>query len=107
MADTVLQNFRQQICFRTEDEATIKRFNNLVGRVEVARYSYTEGQGSSQQPMSGTGQSQHESTQVSYQERAVFNPQLFRELGPDQAICLLSIGGRAADDVLTLTPVFV
>lgn len=107
LADTVLQNFRQQICFRTEDESTIKRLNNLVGRVDVARYSYTQGEGTSSQPMAGTGQSQHESTQVSYQERAVFNPQLFRELGPDRALCLLSIGGRAADDVLTLTPVFV
>lgn len=107
LADTVLSNFRQQICFRTEDEATIKRLNNLVGRVDVARYSYTQGEGTSSQPMAGTGTSQNASTQISYQERAVFNPQLFRELGPDQALCLLSIGGRAADDVLTLTPVFV
>jgi hypothetical protein len=34
-------------------------------------------------------------------------PQLFRELEPDQALALLSIGGRAYDDVLTLEPVYV
>lgn len=107
LADTVLQNFRQTICFRTEDEATINRLNNLMGRVEVARYSYSQGEGTSAQMLAGTSQSENVSTQVSYQEKAVFNPQMFRQLGPNQAVCLLSLGGHAADDVLNLTPVFV
>lgn len=107
LADTVLQNFRQTICFRTEDEATINRLNNLMGRVEVARYSYSQGEGTSSQMLAGTSQSENVSTQVTYQEKAVFNPQMFRQLGPNQAVCLLSIGGHAADDVLNLTPVFV
>ena len=107
LADTVLQNFRQTICFRTEDEATINRLNNLMGRVEIARYSYSQGEGTSSQMLAGTSQSENVSTQVSYQEKAVFNPQMFRQLGPNQAVCLLSIGGHAADDVLNLTPVFV
>ena len=107
LADTVLQNFRQTICFRTEDEATINRLNNLMGRVEVARYSYSQGEGTSSQMLAGASQSENVSSQVSYQEKAVFNPQMFRQLGPNQAVCLLSIGGMAADDVLNFTPVFI
>ena len=107
LADTVLQNFRQTICFRTEDEATINRLNNLMGRVEVARYSYSQGEGTSSQMLTGTSQNENVGTSVSYQEKSVFNPQMFRQLGPNQAVCLLSIGGHAADDVLNLTPVFI
>ena len=108
LADTVLQNFRgATVCFRTEDDATINRLNNLMGRVEVARYSYSQGEGTSSQMLAGTSQSENVSSQVSYQEKSVFNPQMFRQLGPNQAVCLLSIGGHAADDVLNLTPVFI
>jgi hypothetical protein len=40
---TVPQNFRQTICFRTEDGATIKRMNFLLGAVDVARVSENVG----------------------------------------------------------------
>jgi hypothetical protein len=40
-------------------------------------------------------------------EKHVINPQLFRTLGQNQAIALLSFAGVSADDVLECTPVFV
>lgn len=106
LANTLLQNFRQVVCFRTEDEATINRLNNLLGRVEQAKYSYSENQGTAMQMMAGMSSNEGVSTSISFQERAVFNPQMFRQLSQNQAVALLSIGGSSADDVLTLTPVF-
>jgi hypothetical protein len=40
-------------------------------------------------------------------ERQVVNPQLFRQVEPNQAGTLLSIGGRAMDDVIEYVPVFI
>lgn len=47
------------------------------------------------------------SKSISTVERQVLNPQIFRQLGPDQAIAILSIDGRAADDVINCVPVFI
>ena len=41
------------------------------------------------------------------QERPVIDAQLVRQLGPNQAVAMLNIGGVAVDDVVNLTPVFV
>jgi type IV secretory pathway TraG/TraD family ATPase VirD4 len=101
IAKTVLQNFRQLLCFRTEDDATIARLVELLGQVEVARVSSTRGKSS------GRDTTTTHSTSLSWSRQHVITPQLFRELGPDQALALLSIGGRAYDDVLTLDPVYV
>jgi hypothetical protein len=108
MAETILQNFRQQIVFRTEDQATLKRLNYLLGKVEVQRSSYTQNQGESHGAtflQHSTNQGEGES--VSVREKDVLDPQLMRRLGPNQALMLLSVGGQSMDDVVNVVPVFV
>jgi type IV secretory pathway TraG/TraD family ATPase VirD4 len=102
VAKTVLQNFRQVLCFRTEDAATIARLAELLGNVEVARVN------DNQNRSFGSGGSTTNSfgASMSWSRESVINPQLFREMGPDHALALLSVGGRAYDDVLTLEPVY-
>ena len=103
LADTVLQNFRQTICFRTEDRATIERMNFLLGAVDVARISENVGNSTT----TGHGSSSSAGYGLSLQRQNVITPQLFRQLRQNDALALLSIGGNAYDDVLTMPPVLV
>ncbi len=97
---TVLQNFRQVLCFRTEDDATISRLVELLGQVEVGKIHQNRGHSYGQDRVDNHGST------LSWHRQNVIDPQLFREMGPDQALALLSIGGRAYDDVLHLCPVY-
>jgi type IV secretory pathway TraG/TraD family ATPase VirD4 len=110
VANAVLQNFRQKICFRTEDLATIKFFTELLGQVEIVRESSSNqrsrsvrGGGLFSAATVGTSQSQSESQT----QRSTINPQLFRQLGPNEALAVLSIGGAAYDDVVTMPALYV
>lgn len=89
-ADTVLQNFRQKLCFRTEDESTIQYFQNLAGKAEVSRVSYDKDKNES----------------VHFEERLVVDGQLIRSLSSDYALAFLNIGGSAYDDVIHMTPYY-
>lgn len=109
IADALLQNFRQKLCFKTEDSHTIEMLNHLLGRVEVERQSMQKGEGSSSGGFLSPhfSSSSHESISRSVIEKQVINPQLFRTLGQNQAVTLLSFGGVSADDVIECAPVFV
>ena len=109
VANAVLQNFRQKICFRTEDLATIKYFTELLGHVEITR------EGSSNQRsrsvrggglFSAATISTSQSESESQTQRSTINPQLFRQLGPNEALAVLSIGGAAYDDVITMPALY-
>ena len=109
VADALLQNFRQKICFKTEDSRTIELLNHLLGRVEVERKSYQKGEGTSSGGFfsnHGPSSSSHESISKALIEKQVMNPQLFRTLGKNQAVALLSFAGANADDVIECVPVF-
>lgn len=97
VAKAVMQNFRQKLCFRTEDQDTIEMFSRLVGKVEVERTSYTT---SSSKHGDTSGSSTH------LQQMDVLDSQLFRSLGATQAVALLSVDGISVDDVLDLATVF-
>jgi hypothetical protein len=109
LADALIQNFRQKICFRTEDSKTIEMLNHLLGRVEVERKSFQQGEGTSSggfvSPHYST--SSNESVSTSVVEKQVINPQLFRTMGQNQAVALLSVAGVSVDDVIECVPVFV
>lgn len=108
IAHALLQNFRQKICFRTEDTTTLTYFNNLADKVEVIRKSHSHTTGKQNQPdkiFSSKSISDTENTTLV--EKSVLSPQLFRNLQPDQAIALLSIQGHSMDDVMGMMPVFV
>jgi len=79
LADTLLQNFRQKLCLRTEDLHTISFFERLLGRT-------------SQRTSKG---------------HAHVSAQLVRRLYPRQALAVLSCAGHAVEDVVDLPAVFV
>ncbi|MBC5804424.1 MAG: type IV secretion system DNA-binding domain-containing protein [Candidatus Eremiobacteraeota bacterium] len=105
LANALVQNFRQVICFRTEDDATIKRITSLLGQIEVDRESYSAQRSRSARGFAATHGTSRSSS-VSQSMQSVINPQLFRQLGQNEAIATLSIGGSAYDDVVTMEPVF-
>jgi hypothetical protein len=43
---------------------------------------------------------------MSYQQKEVIDGQLFRMMGADHILALLAIKGQAADDMLTVVPVY-
>ncbi len=109
VADALLQNFRHTLCFRTEDAHTIDRLHRLIGQVDVAQASYGDSTSTGTTwTMQGVGSSTTEttSTHLSLRQQAVLDAQRLRTLGPDQAVAVLSLGGRSADDVLDVLPVY-
>ncbi|WP_371381853.1 type IV secretory system conjugative DNA transfer family protein [Sporomusa aerivorans] len=88
LADTVLQNFRQKIFFRTEDADTIQYMEKLAGVAEVERLA------------SG-------STHAQISDMSTVDAALIRALGENYAIGFFNIDGRAADDVILLKPLYV
>jgi type IV secretory pathway TraG/TraD family ATPase VirD4 len=108
LTHALLQNFRQKLCFRTEDATTLQYFNQLADRVEIKRITHSHTSGKQKQPEKFLSSKSSSSTQsVNYVEKTVLNPQLFRQLEPNQAIALLSIKGVSMDDVLWVMPVFI
>lgn len=101
ISHALLQNFRQKLCFRTEDTVTLNYFNSLADKVEVQREtkSYTSGH--------GQYSSSSETKTISLVDKPVLSPQLFRNLDPNHAVAILSIGGHSMDDVLMMKQVFV
>ncbi len=79
VTDTLLQNFRQKLCLRTEDLHTIAYFERLLGRrlVRPGR------------------------------ELALIPAALMRRLYHRQALAVLSVGGEAVEEVLDLPTVYV
>jgi type IV secretory pathway TraG/TraD family ATPase VirD4 len=109
LANALLQNFRQTICFRTEDEATINRVTRLLGQIEVDRESLSRQRSRSTRSgmnWGGTSTSVSRGSSVAPTLQHVINAQLFRLLEPDEAIATLTIGGAAFDDVLKMQALF-
>lgn len=101
LADTILQNFRQKYCFRTEDVDTLDYLNQIAGRAEVQRESQSSGYSSGQHA------SVNASNSLNWTERPVIDAQLIRQLGQNNAIALLNLDGQAYDDFIILEPLFV
>jgi len=103
---TVLQNFRQKFCFKTEDDETLQYFQRLTGRVRIGQVTESKQQGSSH----GAGRS-HSSTStthsLSYTDREVVDAQLMRNLRANQVLALLNIGQESMDDILDLQPIYL
>lgn len=111
MAHALLQNFRQKICFKTEDQATLDHLNHLLGRVDVPQGSYqrsrTSGSSSSGSLFGSSNSSTTSGETKALKEKAVLDPQVIRNLGKDQAIAILSLSSQSRDDVIDMRPVFV
>lgn len=96
----LLQNFRQKLVFRIEDDWTIQYCNRLLGQVETQKIIHSI---SSEQQSS---RNQSSSQSINYQQKDVIDGQLFRNMGMNQALALLSLNGCAADDILDVKPLF-
>src|SRR5690606_14456175 len=108
IAHALLQNFRQKICFRTEDTLTLTYFNSLADKVEVERktHSYTSGKQNSYTGFSSTSTYSSSTTEnITLVDKPVLSPQLFRQLPPDEAVALLSVNGHSMDDVIWMLAV--
>lgn len=101
----LLQNFRQKICFRTEDQNTIEMMNRLLGTVEISRITYGQSSGST----SGQSSSSHTNTNMSInlQDKPLLSGQFFRGLSTDMVLAILSSNGMGFDDVLQLQPFYI
>ena len=106
VAHALLQNFRQKLCFRTEDDWTIQYCNRLLGQVEVQQKTVSKTKGQSSSGFNHTSQ-ESDGFNISKQQRHVLDAQVFRNLSPDEVIALLSFHGYAVDDVLTVEPIFL
>jgi hypothetical protein len=103
----LLQNFRQKMCFKTEDTTTLTYFNALADKVEVIRKSYSTTTGSQKHPTNFFSSSSSSTTEnISFIDKPVLDAQLFRKLTPDQALALLSIEGHSMDDVIQVMSVY-
>ena len=108
MANALLQNFRQKICFRTEDQTTINLLNSLFGTVEITRITESENYGSSSSDsLKGYSTTQQgRTTSLSTHDKPILDGQFFRTLPRNHALVLLSLYGNGCDDVLKMEPLF-
>lgn len=112
-ANTILQNFRQRIFYRTEDEATIRHIKGVLGQVdvEIESTSESESQSDSYSQSASQGQSRsfssNSSTSSSIQRYDLFSSNDMRNLSADFCLFIGNIGDRAADDVLRVDPLYV
>jgi len=108
IANAVLQNFRQKICFKTEDQNTLDLLNDLTGTVDVAKHSISRQSGSSFGSKDAHSNKHRSKTEtITWVTKPVIDPQLVRTLEPHQAIALLTIQGHSCDDVMNTMQVSV
>jgi len=107
LANTVLQNFRQRLCFKTEDEVTIEHLRKIAGEVSVAQKSQSVQEGRSQGSNNNSNSSYSSSESLSHIRQSVIDGQLMRTLEPNQAIALLNLDQRSMDDILNLQPIYL
>lgn len=114
-AEAILQNFRQRLIFRTEDEATMQMAQRLLGQVDVMMVSTSSGSSNSKSvngsPGSAGSVSQSDSSSnnqsVSIQRQQLFDANDFRKLQTDLALFIGNIGNHAVDEVIRMQPLFV
>jgi len=105
-AQTVMQNFRQTVCMRTEDEPTISRISKLLGKVDVATVSASQRKNTGTSA-GGASAGQNTNRSISMRHQELIDAQFFRQLDENEAVAILNIAGKAADDVLAVSPIYV
>lgn len=101
LADAILQNFRQKICFRTEDEPTIRLFNYLVGDAEIVKTS--KAHASHREGLLNHQKSKTTTYTQSTEKQAVVDGQFFRTMRQGEALAVLTLNnGLSADDLLRM-----
>lgn len=129
-ADAILQNFRQRLVFRTEDDATMSMVQRLLGQVDVLITSTSDGTSTSVSNSPGQGgdfaqafagamtasapggnvsrsQGQSYSESTSIQRQQLFDANDFRRLSTDYGLFIGNLGDRAVDEVIQMQPLYV
>jgi type IV secretory pathway TraG/TraD family ATPase VirD4 len=101
IANAILQNFRQKICLKTEDQETIQYFEHLLGTGEGSKRSYSQSEGHNKGDKYST-ENKGESESLTYVKESVVDAQMLRLLKPDHALACLSIDRQSMDDVIEL-----
>ena len=112
LTHAILQNFRQKLCFRTEDQATLTMMDKLAGQARVYKEttSQTTGSGSNSNTKSlldSTSRHSSNTQTIAESRESVFDAALFRHLSPGQAVALLSLNDHSMDDVIELKAVYL
>lgn len=98
LADAIIQNFRQKLCFKTEDKSTLHLLNEIAG--EATTYKTTK---SFTRGYFAGGEKQHSTTETTTEQReAVIDAQFLRKLPPNQSVALLSVNEHSMDDVINM-----
>jgi type IV secretory pathway TraG/TraD family ATPase VirD4 len=104
--DTVIQNFRQKIFLKLENDATTRYMESIIGKSLVENRSLSSQKSKSDRGNSRSSSSTSSSENISLRERNILDSQLIRSLKPYQAVACLSINQQSMDDVINLQPVF-
>ena len=105
-ADSILQNFRQRVIFRTEDQATIEMAQKLLGSIDVIHRSVSDSVSESYSGESYNS-SNSSSTSDSLNRQQLFDASDFRALDAQYALFIGNIGDKAVDEVVQLDPLYV
>lgn len=103
LADAILQNFRQKVCFRTEDLHTVRLITALLGQADQEQESESQGRSGKL----GSGTQYTRGSQYAVIQREVVGAQQIRQLDRFEAIATLSLEGRACDDVMVTAPLYL
>lgn len=112
-ADAILQNFRQRFIYRTEDEATLRMVQSVLGQVdvEITSESYSDSVSvsnpTSMQGSASRSTSASASDSYSMTRQDLFGANDMRGLDADYCLFIGNVGSEAADEVLHVKPLYV
>ncbi|MFA5976545.1 MAG: type IV secretion system DNA-binding domain-containing protein [Elusimicrobiota bacterium] len=114
-ANAILQNFRQKLIFRTEDQATYGMIQSVLGQIDVLNVNrssgHSDGVGTSTSYNSprnnSTNQGWNENTSENWTRQELFGANDMRNLTTDQVLFIGNCGGTALDEVLNVQPLYV
>lgn len=112
-ANAILQNFRQRLIFRTEDEATTEHARKVLGQIDVVQEGASDSQGVSFNfgPQTA-GSKSHSESQSAGVNRSLSRHDLFsaadmRNLSADECLFIGNVGDYNVDEVLNVKPLYV
>ena len=105
---TILANFRQKICFRTEDSDTIKFFSEPLGKVEKVRVTGSNGGSMRNNYYLNTNDlpTMNYNQQTQIIDKDIVDASLIHNLDGEHALALLNLDGSGAEDVLIMPAYF-
>lgn len=122
-AAAIMQNWRQRVYIRTEDQATIEQAQRTLGQIDVEitgkSWNHSDGTnegwsvtsnsegGGSATTSGGTSTSDSYGASTNIQQQALYQANDFRTLDENYALFIGNHDGRACDDVLEVAPLYV